>query len=112
MALELKKTKKAGVLIRIRDNTVFYVPMEDLLRNYKVPDNFQAGGTSPANGAGTVAQPTGDAFQEILNGDDYLRKTNLMNAQLCKDGLFQMEAGGAKIRMISGSKGLKPVHRF
>jgi hypothetical protein len=112
MALELDKTKKAGILIRLRDNSVFYVPLEDLLLNYKLPDSLQAGGFTPSEDATPVMQPTGDNFQEILNGDDYLRKTNLMNAQLCKDGVFQMEAGSNKIRLVSGSKGNKPIHRF
>lgn len=112
MALDLEKTRKSGVLIRLRDNSVFYVPLEELLERYKLPNSLQAGGVTPSEDPEHVAQPTGDSFQEILNGDDYLRKTNLMNAQLCKDGLFHMDAGGTKIRLVSGSKGNKPVHRF
>lgn len=50
-----------GLLLRTRDDTLFFVPLIDLLARYRLPDDQQRG------------TPTGDAVLEVLDRSAPLR---------------------------------------
>jgi hypothetical protein len=106
--IDIKRTGDPGIVIRLRNSMVYYIPLEDILKNYALPPALQAGGKTAE--AGAEPAETGNGLQEILSSDGLLQKTNLMNAQFCDKGLLTLSADG-KIT-VSAAKGFKPVHRL